>query len=362
MNVLRSLYTLSLSVFAATVLVSCGDSADDKGSETRPRLVRTTIVTDSGQVRMREFPGVVEANQKAALSFRVAGKISAIEVNESDEVSAEQALARMDSEDFRIRVDSARADYDRATADYERAEKLIGDGYISQTDYDNLKAQFENANAQLEAAERDLASTVLKAPFSGVVAKRHVENFEEVNAKQEILTLHDISSLLVRIDVPESVMILASRDTEDKQLTASFDAIPDQTFPLTFKEASSQPDEANGTYRVSFSMPALHGRLILPGMTVTVHAETPMYANQDSALILPPGSVMEDQSGRFVWIAVPTDSGLAKISRKPVTTGQLSAEGIAILSGVDSGDQVVTAGMSLISNGQTVRLEGHTGQ
>lgn len=354
---MKKLTIHGLLSFLTIVLASaCGEKISPEEQASTPRLVRTMTVAEAGDFRRREFPGVIDAAQKADLSFRVAGQLQAIEVAESDDVIAGQVVARLDPEDFETRLSSVRADYERAKADFERAEGLIEDGYISRTDYDQLKAQFTNAQSQLDAAERDLESTRLMAPFAGVVAQRHVENFEEVNAKQPVITLHDLSTLQVKIDVPESVMIRVRPGVSDRRVFASFDAIPDVLHELTLLEVSSEPDPASGTYEATFTMPGIEDRVILPGMTVTVTVEAQQFASAPGQMALPPNVVMEDQYGRFVWIAEPAGDGMATIRRRPVETGALTASGLVVSEGIEPGDYVVTAGMSRLVEGQRVRI------
>lgn len=352
---------MGLSLLTLSLLSACGGGDEPEEQVVAPRLVRTMTVAEAGDYRRREFPGVIDAAQKADLSFRVAGQVQSIEVAESAEVSAGQVVARLDPEDFETRLASVRADYERAKADFERAEGLIDDGYISRTDFDKLKAQFTNAQSQLDAAERDLASTRLTAPFAGVVAQRHVENFEEVNAKQPVITLHDLSRLQVKIDVPESVMIRVRPGVSDRRVFASFDAIPDELHELTLLEVSSEPDPASGTYEATFTMHGFEDRVVLPGMTVTVIVEAQQFAAAPGQMALPPNVVMEDQAGRFVWVAEPAGDGLAIIQRRPVETGSLTAAGLVVNSGVAAGDRVVTAGMSRLVEGQEVRIDADTG-
>lgn len=348
---------LALSLLALSLLSACSDANKTEEQPPVPRLVRTMTVAEAGDLRRREFPGVIDAAQKADLSFRVAGQLQAIEVAESDEVVAGQIVARLDPDDFETRLASVKADFERAKADFERAEGLIEDGYISRTDFDKLKAQYTNAQSQLHTAERDLESTRLTAPFAGVVAQRHVENFEEVNAKQPIVTLHDLSRLQVKIDVPESVMIRVRPGASDRRVFASFDAFPEVMHELILLEVSSEPDPASGTYEATFTMPGFEDRVVLPGMTVTVTVEAQQFAATPGQMALPPNVVMEDQAGRFVWIAEPSAGGLATIRRRPVETGALTARGLVVESGVVPGDHVVTAGMSRLVEGQEVRIE-----
>ena len=350
---MQGIFTLFLIVFLP-MLNSCSDSGRDKTDEKILRPVKTTLISTSGVFIGKEFPGVVDAAHTAELGFQVGGKLQHIFVKESEEVMEDQVLAQLDQTDFRLRLESSQADFQRAEADFMRAEKLIDEGYISRSDYDGLKAKYTTASAQLAAARQELEYTTLKAPFSGYIAERHVENFENVKAQQIIVTLQDISTLAIKIDVPESIMIRIDRENKNRRVYAMFEALGNERIPLTLKEASTRANPQTQTFQVTFTMPAPEGRLILPGMTATV-----VGGRTDPGSIpvfLSPQAVLEDASGRFVYVAVPETDGAALISRRGVETGKLLEQGLEIVSGLKDGDHVVTAGMSKIQDGMRVRL------
>jgi RND family efflux transporter MFP subunit len=203
---------------------------------------------------------------------------------------------------------------------------------------------------------QSVAYTKLKAPFAGRIAIRHVENFEEVQVKQAIVTLQDPSAITIRIDVPESVMIRVKEES-DPEVYAVFTQIPDRQFPLTLKEASTQSDEQTKTFAVSFSMPAVDGFNILPGMSVTVRAK-PEYSSTSGLEVIhvPAHAVLEDAQGRFVYLVKPIGDGKGEVEKRLVTVGELSTLGLAVISGLEVGDEVVTAGMSKMVPGLVVRL------
>lgn len=346
-----------LLVLAASLLAAC---SPDKpiAVEEKLRPVRTFTVQTPVLGEQRQFPGVIDAAQKAVLSFRVGGKLNALSVGEGDFVTASQVLATLDPTDLKIQLADRQASFDRAKSDFTRAEQLVKAGHVSRSDYDKLKATLSTAKAQLELAQQNVIHAVLKAPFNGVVAKRYVENFEEISPQQTIFLLQDTSSLLVTIDVPESIMINTQRGEEPYELYAKFTAIPDEQFPLKIKEVSTLADDITQTYSVSFSMPAPKDHTILPGMSTVVYAEAK--PEQQAALTgrfyLPGHAVLEDTQGNYVMLVQAIEQGVGQVERRTVTVGVPTVQGIEILSGVSQGDQVVIAGMSKLSHGQRVRL------
>jgi RND family efflux transporter MFP subunit len=338
------------------VFLAACDRDPDTTEPVPPRLVRTLHVTALGSNTWHEFPGVVEAARKADLSFRVSGELKKISGKEGDLVEKGQLLAQLDDTDYRIQFDSRKAEFDKADNDFKRAGKLVEKGAISSADFDSLKAQRESAKAGLASAMQNLAYTKLKAPFPGRIAIRHVENYEEVQAKQIIVTLQDPSWIMIRIDVPESVMIRV-RESSNPEVYAVFNQIPDQRFPLTFKEVSTQSDEQTKTFAVNFVMPAVEGFNILPGMSVTVHAK-PEYPNAGGQKVIhvPAHAVLEDTQGRFVYVVKSTGDGMGEVEKRLVVVGELSTLGLAVTSGLEVGDEVISAGMSKMVPGLVVRL------
>lgn len=347
---------LGFSLCVMTGLSACSKQEQD-AKEPVLRSVRTLTVAPSEGLIWRELPGVVQANKQAELAFRIPGKLTALNVNEGDRVGEGQVLALLDDTDYRIQLKSREAEYAQVNSDYSRADKLVEQGMISRSDFGKLEAQNATAKANLEAAKQNMAHTQLKAPFAGRIAKRYVDTYEEVSAMQKVYLLQDLSTLAVKVAVPESVMIIV-RDSSLPTLTAHFDSIPDKSFPLTVREAASQADAETNTFEVTLSMSSVEGFNILPGMSLTVRGERPAKAGDASRIFLPPQSVMEDANGRFVFIAKvnSSENNRAVVERRDVATGELSNLGLEITQGLAPGDQVVIAGMSKMFDGLEVKL------
>ncbi len=342
----------------ALVLFGCEKQQDDAESETQLRYVRTLQINSSIQNLSRELPAVVAANRQAELSFRVPGKLIELKVREGDKVTEGQVLAVLDKTDTQIRLKSDQASYDKALADFKRGQLLVGNGTISQSDYNQLESALAGAEAALNTTKQNLIYTTLSAPFDGLIAKRNVDNYEEVQAKQPILVLQDVSTIDIKVDVPESIMILTEqKDRPD--VVAIFDAIPNKTFPLTMKEVATQADRETNTYEVTLSMPTVKGYNILPGMSVTARATQKQGQGNtvSSNIFVPTHAVLEDAAGRYVFTAKPTEGDRAIVERRDVITGTLNSLGLEIVSGLKQDDLLVIAGMSKMFDGLEVRIK-----
>lgn len=350
---------MQIFVLSISLLISaCSDKAASENSSDIIRYVKTQQVKSAGDSVFRELPGVVAANQEAQLSFRIAGKIEQLLVKQGDQVSEGQLLAKLDETDIKIKLKSDKAVYERALSDFNRGKALIGQGTISQSQYSQLESDLASAEANYESTKQNLAYSSLTAPFSGTIARREIDNFEEVQAKQTVFILQDVSSIDVKIDLPESIMILV---TEDKKpdVVAIFDAIPDRTFPVTFKEIATQADSETNTYEVTMSMPRVDGFNILPGMSVTARAKQKIgQGNQlTSTIFIPAHAVLEDNSSRYVFIAQPQQNGLATVEKRTVVTGKLSSAGLEIVTGLNDSEHLIVAGMSKMFDGLQVRMQ-----
>lgn len=352
-HVIHEFNTLIL-IMCISVITSCGDDQSEDTSTQVIRPVKTTVISAGDLFTGREFTGVVDAYQTAELGFQIGGRLQELNVKEGDEIQLGQVIAELDATDIRLKLENSQASYNKAEADFKRADELIKGGFISQADYDNLEAAYTSARTQLAASQQELAYTKLIAPFSGIIAERHVDNFVVIQAKQPVVTLQDLSMIAIKIDIPESIMIRIDRNNENRKMYAMFESLGDIRYPLTLKEVSTRSDPQTQTFEVTLSMPTPEDKLILPGMTTTVIGEPGNTAA--SSIILPPQSVLEDSRGRFVYIASPQAGDEATIARREVQTGILNEQGLEVTSGLEQGEHVVTAGMSKITEGMRVRL------
>lgn len=344
-------------MLAGAVTACSQDEAPPLAESKAIKPVRTMTVSLGATVR-RSFSGVVDAIKTAELGFRVSGELKSIDIKEGDEVNKGAILARLDDTDFKIELSAAQAEFDRAKSEFDRAQNLITKGAISQTDFDQLKASKSNAEAQLESAKQNLKYTILKAPFSGVIAKRYVSNFEKVSSTEKVAAIQDISAFEIKIDIPESFMITIKREEDEKEreVYAVFDGNQSKRYPLKFKEVSTRADQNTQTYTVKFIMEKPEDINVLPGMSAKIFT----VENNDDGLnhdvYVPAHSVLEDSSGRFVYVVNLENNVQGKVDRRSVVVGALNENGIQVVQGLEEGDQVITAGMSKVSSGLLVKL------
>lgn len=315
----------------------------------RPAVIEQVKLSSLG-AKLR-FPGRVRSEKRAELSFGVPGVLVEFALPEGARVRAGEVVARLDSKIYRARADAAQAEFDRARADLDRYERLWeSERAVARAEVDDRRSRLEVARTNLASAQQDLADTLIRAPFDGVITRRHVENFANVQAKQVIADLQDLRKLEVVINVPERVF---RNETHQKHGQAIFEGQETLPLPLTLKSFSAESDPQTQTYEVVLSLPGDAGqKKILPGMSATVMPFGASSETVSTEIWVPLTAIVSDASNqRFVWRVGP-DGG---VSRAVVMTAEIQGGLLRIASGLADGEQIVTAGVHALREGMKVR-------
>jgi len=349
------------------LLAGCNDAGDGATKAQVVRPVKTSKLGMSSHELTRRYPAQIYASRRAELSFRVAGKVVKLWVSEGDTVKKGKTLAQLDPADYQLAVNDAKAQFHRSKSNYERAKALVDKGHISRMDYDKLESEFKSASAGLARAKNDLAYTSLRAPFDGRVAKRYIQKFEEVQAKQSVFSLQSQDKLDVKFNVPESVILrIRRRTTQVDARKRVAERTPyvfvvfsnsEKKYPLLFKEIATRADEKTRTFEVTFTLDAPKKITVLPGMTAEVEVNfSAVYEKGSKGLWLPVSAVFADPEGskrQFVWLV---DEANMQVSLHDVQVGRLSGDQIEVLSGLNGDERIVTAGVHSLRQDQKVRL------
>lgn len=329
---------------------------------TRP--VKTFIVEGGVADAIRTFPGRVDATQRAELAFRVPGQLQEILVKEGDFVQEGQVLARLDPADYELVYEDRKATYDNSKRNFERGKELIVDGNISRMDYDTMEANFRTAAAALSQTEKDLEYTVLTSPFTGRLAERRVENFEDVLAKQTVFSLQNINQLDIIIDLPESVVRMVRADVSQERSMARgesasstkayalFEGRHGEEFTLRPKEIATKANEQTQTFRATFTMDAPTDFTLLPGMTATVRLDLSSLMDGEQVKRVPVRAVQADSGLKpRVWVL---DANSMTVSAQEVTIGRMTGRMIQVTGGLQGGEEIVAVGAPYLAEGMHV--------
>jgi RND family efflux transporter MFP subunit len=358
----------------AVLLLSCGEREQKEIKPEVVRPVKILTVTSSADALQRKYPGMVRASKRADLAFQVEGTLRQLPVEEGREVKEGQLIAQLDQRDFennllnaqgqlakaKAALESAQSEYNRILRIQKQDPGAASESMVvkRREAVDQAKAEIKSTQAAVDAAQDKLGYTTLRAPFTGVVSRRYVDNFQEIRSKQAIVSLDDTSSLEILVDLPEiavsSIRESGRKSGADAPAHAEFAAAPGKEYPLKVKEFATRADPKTQTYQVVLLMKKPEDVLILPGMTATVVGSPPSNIRQDGVFIIPAIAVFADNQGApNVWVV---DKEKMTVGRRKITTGDLTGQAsIQIKDGLKSGDTIAVSGVSQLREGMKVR-------
>lgn len=353
-NKAPSLLVLAGVVAVSLLIQACGDRNQAPPPKETIRPVKTLTLGAADFRGTRSFPGKVRAADRVELSFKVDGRLIELPVKQGQSVKKGDLIARLDPRDSESQLKAAEARYNETKSNYERGKDLVKDGFISKVQFDQLKSNFEQADADLAIKKKALDDTYLKAPFDGKVAKRFVQNFQDVRRKEPIVNLQDTDVIEIVVNAPERIVAGASNNARDAHIVAEFESVPGKKFDLQLKEFATEADPKTQTFEYVLIMPQPEDANILPGMTATVLITAPESKAQSTVQVIPALAVFSDEAGNpHVWVISKDDN---TAHSRAVTTGDLVGnDQITITNGISNGDTIAVAGVSTLREGMKVR-------
>jgi RND family efflux transporter MFP subunit len=253
----------------------------------------------------------------------------------------------------RTDLDRARAEYGVAVEDHKAAVQVFEKGMIGrEEDIEAREAEVRSLEARVVEANIQLADSTLRAPYDGVIAKRFVEQNQNVMAKQPIVRFQDADEIEIRVDVPETVMAADIRLADIVSLVAEISGVPGVRFPVRISEIAQVADPTTQTFNVRVAMPAPPEARVLPGMTATVTLTYRRASVLGDRILVPITAVFKQPAGeQVVWVLGPDGA----VAPRPVKLGAATGERVEILDGLQPGDRIATAGVRFLRDGMKVR-------
>ena len=339
------------------LLAACSPSAP---LEEPVRAVKVMTVRSGSLEAKQEFSGEVKPRIESRLGFRVAGKLVSREVELGQRVKAGQVLARLDPQDYRLAADAAQAQLgaavtnrDLAAADFKRFKELREQNFISGAELERREANLKAAQAQVDQAQAQLTSqrnqgsyTTLVSDVAGVVTAVEAETGQVVSAGQPVVRVAQDGGRDAVFAVPEDKLGLM-RDGSAVDVRVW----PGQTQLVgRVREVSASADPVTRTYQVKVGLQGKEQPAL--GATVTVQ---PKVKNGDrpQAITLPTSALRQDGQATAVWVLDPRTMTVAS---QPVQIATADGNEVVVAGGLKEGQQVVTAGVHVLSPGQKVML------
>ena len=331
-------------ILLAVVLVSsCGQKKEQQTKA--PTRVKTQVVSPGMVDNAQTYVGIVEEREATAVSFTGMGVVKRMLVNEGQAVSRGQLIAEMDDTQARNLLSGAEAQMAQANDALERYKMLHDNGSLPEVQWVEIQSKVAQAKSQLEVAKKNLADCRLTAPVGGIIGKKLVGAGETALPSQAVVSILDISTVKVKVSVPEAEISNIHANTPTSIKVEAIDG----SYQGGRIEKGVEADALTHTYDIRINV-ANSGRKLLPGMVASVR-----FISEGSQAIgsrmIPVTSVQKRADGSLcVW----TVDQKKTAHRTTVTIGQTQGNYILVIDGVGIGDRIVTEGYQKLSEGTNV--------
>lgn len=346
-------------VLAPLALSAC--SKKEEAAAAPPRPVRTVTVEKSEAGTPIAMTGRIEAKDEVNLAFRISGRLIESNLRQGDRVEAGQVVARLDPQNEQNALRAAEAASAAAQAaltqaqnHFDRQDTLLNQGWTTRANHNSALKALQTAQAQVDAAQaqlktaHDLVSfTQLEADAPGVVTAVGPRAGAVVQAGQMIATLARKDGRDAVFDVPQQVLRSVPPDPE---VTVRLTSDPSVVAHGHVREVAPQADPVTRTFEVRVGLTDPPPAMLL-GAAVNGLVDMPSTPVVD----IPASALARVNQQPAVWIV---DPATMTVQPRNVEVLRFDPGTVAVASGLDTGEIVVTAGVQALYPGQKVRLLG----
>ncbi|CAM3667652.1 MULTISPECIES: efflux RND transporter periplasmic adaptor subunit [Pseudoalteromonas] len=362
---------------AALLLQGCSEAPKAEQAAMHPAAVATTIASYEDAPFTIELPATLSGSKEVEVRARVTGILESRNFDEGQTVNQGQSLFTIDLAPYQLAVESAQAALDGAKAslvqserEVKRLAKLRADKSVSQRDYDNASSTKDIATTTLAAAKVALKEAQLnleyaqvKAPVAGVMGREFVSEGTYVSGPDLLLTqITQLDPIRLRFGISEREQLHMRQDVENGSLTLpekgqwhtsiklQDGSLYQQTGKVNFSDVRINPNTGTSELQAIIPNPDFKLR---PGQFVRVRLSGAVRKN---AFVIPQRAVLDNGTGKFVYVVAKNEQGGTIARPAPVEVGewiqkpdnQGDKNFWLIKSGLNAGDEVIIDGMAKI--------------
>lgn len=337
-----------LAAGLAVTLSGCGGGEAKSPEKAEAPAVEAVRVTTGGALAEIEATGRIARRREMDLSFRVPGVMTSLRAEQGDLVRAGQVLATLDPTGVAAAEQRASAELERARRDLARDQALFEQGFVSRQRLDDRRSALKAAQAGHSAAAFDRRWATLVSPVSGVVLERSAQSGEVVQPGQTVLRVADERSPLVLwAPVPDRD---AGRIRPGAPAVVQLDGASALTGRVV--RVGERAGARTGAVEVEIELVGA-GPEVRSGQIARARIASAPQASAGPAFGRLPAEAIVEAQGRTAAVLVVDQASKAR--RRTVTFAGFDGD-YALVSGLPTGAQVITAGAGFVSDGEAVRV------
>ncbi len=318
-----------------------------------PSAVTTIVAERDTWPSTLNVIGTAEAIQGVTVSADLPGTVARINFESGKPVHAGDLLVELDTRQERAQLAAAEAQRDWARINFNRAQELVKQGVLAQTEYDNTSAQQKSTEAQVGEIRATIERKTIRAPFSGILGLRQVNLGQYLAAGQAIVPLQSLNPIYVNFGVPQQT---AAQARVGRTLQVTSDNLPGDVFAGRVTAADSVVNEATRNIQMQATLANPNGKLH-PGTFVQVKVTL---GASSQVIALPASAINYAPYGDSVFVVTqlqdPKGKSYLGVRQQVVKVEGSRGDQVAIISGINPGDEVVTSGVFKLRNGAAVQV------
>jgi membrane fusion protein, multidrug efflux system len=297
--------------------------------------------------------GTMEAVHGVTVSADLPGQVERVDFESGKSVHVGDVLVELDTRQERAQLASLEAQRDLARVSFDRAQQLVDEGVISRVEYDQATSQRKATEANVAEIKATIERKTIHAPFSGILGIRQVNLGQYLSAGQAIVSLQALSPIYVNFGVPQQTL---SQMVIGHAVHVAKEDLPNAAFSGRVTAVDSVVNEATRNIQIQATLSNPDGKL-RPGMFVQV--EVPLGAAR-SVIALPASAINYAPYGDSVFVISdlkdPSGKTYRGVQQQFVKVEGSHGDQVAIISGINPGDEVVTSGVFKLRNGAAVQV------
>ncbi|WP_299011160.1 efflux RND transporter periplasmic adaptor subunit [uncultured Tenacibaculum sp.] len=321
--------------------------------DTNKKVPLITVLSAKEEVfdHYLELQGDVQTKQNVLIYPEMPGLLTRIYVKEGQYVNKGQALAKIDDGGLANQLAQIEAQAALAETTYKRQERLWNQKIGSEIQYLQAKTNYEAQTNAVSQLRRQLAKSVITAPFSGVIDDVIKEQGTVVapGMGSEVFRIVNLKNMYIETDVPESYITSIKKG---KNVEVEFPVLGEK-LTSKIRQAGNFINPANRTFKVEVEVPNKDGN-IKPNLTAKLKIND--YSNE-KAILIPQSIISENANGeQYVYVVEDIKDQIGTAKQTIITTGKTQGDIIEVLSGIESGTKIIDEGARSVKNGQEVKI------